>query len=91
MLESPAGSGTLVLMSTDELRTAALSLPTEDRASLARDLLKSLHGPEEPDVDAAWLAEVERRARELADGTVEPVDWEVARERIARRLRERPR
>ena len=91
MLESDARRGTIISMSTDELRSAALSLPTEDRANLAKDLLQSLHGPADPNVDAAWLAEVERRAHEIADGTVEPVDWEVARERIARRLRERRR
>ena len=78
-------------MSADELREAALSLPAGDRATLARELLRSLHGPAEAGVEAAWLAQIERRARELADGTVEPVDWEVARERIARRLRERRR
>lgn len=78
-------------MTARDLRDAALSLPTEDRASLARDLLQSLHGPAESGASAAWLADLERRARELADGTVEPVDWEVARERIARRLGERRR
>jgi putative addiction module component (TIGR02574 family) len=75
-------------MSSDQLRATALALPREERAELARELLSSLDEAGE-DVDAAWAAEITRRARELADGTVEPVDWEVARERIARRLRER--
>ena len=78
-------------MSTDELRDAALTLPTKDRAELAHDLLRSLDGPEDPDAEAAWLAEIERRARELAEGSVEPVDWEEARKRITQRLRERRR
>lgn len=76
-------------MSTDDLRKAALTLPPKERADLAHELLRSLDGPPDPDVEAAWITEIERRARELADGSVEPVDWEVARDRIARRLRER--
>lgn len=76
-------------MSTEELRNAALTLPSEERAKLAQDLLRSLDEPFDSDIDAAWIAELERRARELADGSVEAVDWETARERISRRLRER--
>ena len=76
-------------MSTDELRNAALTLPSQERAKLAHELLRSLDEPFDSDVDAAWVAELERRTRELADGSVEAVDWEIARERIARRLRER--
>jgi len=76
-------------MGVDELRNAALTLPPEDRARLAHELLRSLDEGAEPDANALWAAEVLRRAQELADGSVEAVDWEAARERIARRLRER--
>ncbi|MCA9727759.1 MAG: addiction module protein [Candidatus Eisenbacteria bacterium] len=76
-------------MNTDKLREAALALPADQRAHLAYDLLHSLEGPPDPDVDSAWIAEIEKRARELADGTVVPVDWADARERIRQRLRER--
>ena len=76
-------------MSTEELRAAALTLPSTERAKLARDLLRSLDQQSDSDVDAAWVAELERRARQIADGSVEVLDWEVARDRIARRLRER--
>ena len=81
-------------MSTEELRDAALTLPRKERARLAHDLLRSLDDPtnrDTSDLEGAWARDVERRARELADGSVQPVDWEVARERIARRLRERRR
>jgi putative addiction module component (TIGR02574 family) len=78
-------------MSSDDLLRAALELPPPERAKLARELLESLDESSEPGVEQAWLAEVTRRAQELADGTVEPVDWSVARERISRRLRERRR
>lgn len=78
-------------MSSEELLETALGLPAAERAKLARELLRSLDQPEDPDVEQQWLDVIVRRAQELADGTVEPVDWDVARERISRRLRERRR
>lgn len=78
-------------MGAEELRDAALLLPPKERAKLAQDLLRSLDGPEDTDVEAAWIAEAERRARELADGTVQGIDWDIVRERVAQRLRERRR
>ena len=77
------------LMSSDEILTAALALPLDARAKLAQDLIQSLDEPADVDLEAAWLGEVTRRASEIADGSVQAVDWEIARERIARRLRER--
>jgi putative addiction module component (TIGR02574 family) len=90
-IELEAEHGILMVMSTDDLRKAALTLPAKDRADLAHELLRSLDGPPDPHADAEWITEIERRARELADGSVQPVDWELARKRIARRLRERRR
>lgn len=76
-------------MNAKQLRDAALSLSRKDRADLAHDLLRSLDGPAEPEAEAAWLAELESRATNLAEGTVVPVDWEDARRRIRQRLHER--
>lgn len=56
-------------MRIDKLRDAALALRPKQRANLAYVLLRSLDGPDDPDAEAAWIAEVERRARELADGS----------------------
>lgn len=78
-------------MSSDELLNAALELPQGERAKLARELLRSLDDEVDGNVDDAWLRVIARRAQELADGTVEPVDWDVARKRISERLRERRR
>ena len=75
-------------MNASKLLAAALSLPAEERARLAQTLLGSLDGPAESGCDEAWIAEIEKRAQDLADGTVLPVDWVVARERIRRRLQE---
>jgi len=76
-------------MNTSKLQEAALALPADERARLAYALLGSLAGPEDPDAAEAWATEIERRADEMADETVHPVDWGVVRERIRRRLRER--
>ena len=76
-------------MSADELRAAVLALPVSERARLAHELLLSLDAPAQEEVDAAWAQAISRRAQEIADGAVEPVDAEVAFERIRRRLRER--
>jgi putative addiction module component (TIGR02574 family) len=76
-------------MNTKQLRDAVLSLPEKDRADLAQDLLRSLDGPSDQGAQDSWLEEIEKRARELADGSVTPVDWSAVRQRVTRRLRER--
>jgi putative addiction module component (TIGR02574 family) len=76
-------------MSNEELRSAALGLPREERADLAHALLVSLHGDADTDAADAWVAELARRASEVADGSVKLVDWDVARERIADGLKAR--
>ena len=76
-------------MNPKELRDAALALTPEERARLAHDLLRSLDASPELGAESAWISEVEKRARELADGSVSPVNWADARERIKRRLSSR--
>jgi len=51
----------------------ALSLPDEERAFLADRLLSSLDGEVLSDVDAAWVAEAERRYTEYKAGKRKPV------------------
>lgn len=79
----------LMRMSADKLRSDALALPAPERAELARALLESLQEDAEPDADAAWIAELDRRAQAVADGTAKLVPWEEARERISARLKAR--
>jgi putative addiction module component (TIGR02574 family) len=52
----------------------ALDLPVGERAELVANLLASLDGEPEADVEAAWAAEVERRAAESPDNDV---PWET--------------
>jgi len=75
-----------------ELLREALTLPTEERASVAAELLASLD--EEPasnqaEVEAAWAKEIERRARRVMSGESDGEPWEDVRARVARRLAER--
>ena len=76
-------------MNADKLRDEVLALPAEDRAEIAHALLESLHEEADPDAETAWIAELDRRAQAVADGTAKLVDWEDARERIAARLKAR--
>ena len=73
---------------TDVWKEAA-ELSDEDRAALAGLLIESLEGDPDPDVDAAWAAEIEKRVAELDAGTVESIPWEQVRQRLLDRLNAR--
>ncbi|WP_437917491.1 addiction module protein [Sorangium sp. So ce302] len=64
-----------------------MQLPPEERADVAKRLIASLDGPADEDVEAAWLAEVERRLQDVDRGTASVEPWDVVRERLATRLR----
>jgi len=70
------------MIHADELRDQALQLPIKDRAALAADLLASLDGEPEADVEAAWAEEVEQRARRLLSGEDPGHAWEDVRARL---------
>jgi putative addiction module component (TIGR02574 family) len=79
----------ITLMKAEKLRGEVLALPAEERADLAHALLESLHEEADPDAEAVWIAELDRRAQAVAEGTAELVDWQQARERITARLKAR--
>lgn len=58
-------------MTPEELIDLALRLPPSDRANLARELLSSLDGLTESEVEALWVEEAERRLTELESGDPE--------------------
>jgi putative addiction module component (TIGR02574 family) len=66
----------------ERLLHEALDLPESERAELAAQLLATLDGAAEDDVDEAWAAEVERRCADLDAGRVATTDWETVRKRI---------
>jgi putative addiction module component (TIGR02574 family) len=77
-------------MTTIEIRAGALNLPAPERASLAHDLIVSLDAENaDPRADALWTTEIERRAREVADGKVDLVDADEVHAEIARSPRAR--
>ena len=67
----------------------ASELSEADRAALAGLLIESLEGDPDPDVEAAWAAEIEKRVAELDSGTVKSIPWEEVRQRLLDRLNER--
>ena len=75
----------------DVLREA-LALPLDERADVAAELLASLDdaAAERPaDVEAAWAAEIERRARLALADESGGVAWDDVRRRAEAELRQR--
>lgn len=72
-----------------ELWREAAELSEEERASLAGLLIESLEGEPDPDVEAAWSAEIQRRVAEIEAGTAKTVPWEEVRQRLIDRLNAR--
>ena len=70
----------------DSILGTALSLPANDRARIAAELIASLDEGEDADVETAWAAEIDRRIAEIESGEVETVSWEEARARVRSKL-----
>jgi len=75
-------------ISREDLYRKALALDVTDRAELVGLLIDSLDPKKEQGVEAAWLQEIDRRARELDSGAVQTIPWEIARERLIRAPRD---
>ena len=68
------------------VKSDALSLPENDRAELAKDLLNSLDGSIEPEVKKAWDMEICRRINELASGDAQLLDADDVLARVKQRI-----
>lgn len=68
-----------------------LKLEVNERAALAAEVLASIEGDEDADVEAAWLAEIERRGRRVLAGESKGIPWAQVRSRIEKRLGQRKR
>ncbi|MSO62044.1 MAG: addiction module component CHP02574 family protein [Acidobacteria bacterium] len=64
----------------------ALRLEPETRAELAAELLASLDGPADPDAEAAWDVEIERRVAAIEAGTIRLEPWADVRRRIEKEI-----
>ena len=74
-------------MKLEQIENEALRLSEEERAALAQKLLLSLESLSEREIADDWLMEAQRRARELDDGTVQPVPAEEVRRKAQALLR----
>ncbi len=69
-----------------EIRKEALLLSAEERVHLVESLLRSLQDEARPDIDPAWIAEAERRYRELRSGQVQAIPGDGLFDQIRQEL-----
>ncbi len=74
-------------MNLKQIQDEALNLSEDERAELAQKLLLSLEAPSESEIEADWLVEAKRRAKELDEGTVQPVSADEVRRKAQALLR----
>jgi putative addiction module component (TIGR02574 family) len=71
-------------MNIETIRHEALSLPPQERAQLAEQLLSSLDTPPEAEIEQLWFQEAAHRATEMDQGLVQRIpSAEVRREALA--------
>ena len=73
----------------EKVLSEALSLDTRERAEIAAQLIASLDGEPDEDVEAAWAAEVDRRIEEVEAGRAKLVPWEDVERRIEKEILKR--
>ncbi len=64
----------------------ALRLDPAGRAELAAEVIASLDGPPDEDVEAAWAAELERRVAAMDAGSLKLEPWTEVKRRIEREI-----
>ena len=74
-------------MKLKKIEDEALQLSEEERAQLAQKLLLSLNVQSDIETAEDWLAEAHRRARELDEGSVQPITAEEVRHKAKALLR----
>ncbi|MCF6285588.1 MAG: addiction module protein [Candidatus Hydrogenedentes bacterium] len=74
-------------MNLEQIENEPLHLSEDERAALAQKLLLSIDNPSPDEVSRDWLVEARRRARELDDGTSQPIPAEEVRRKVRALLR----
>lgn len=69
-----------------DLLEKALKLDVSERADLAAELLASLDGEPEEQVEAAWAAEIQRRIGRIEAGTEKLLPWEDVQKQIDKKI-----
>lgn len=72
-------------MTVEELVAEAMALPVERRLEVVDALMASLHEPD-PDIDAAWAAECERRMAAIEAGEARWIPGEEVMARVRQRF-----
>jgi putative addiction module component (TIGR02574 family) len=72
---------------TETLFQAALSLPPENRAVLAEQLLDSLAENDQAAIDAAWIEEAKRRLHAFDQGKIKAIAGEEVMRSLSVRRR----
>jgi hypothetical protein len=70
-----------------EIEEEIRHLPAKAQERLLHVLLEELDGPPDPDVEAAWLEEVQRRSRELDEGSVKAIPAKEVFAKLRERLK----
>jgi putative addiction module component (TIGR02574 family) len=65
--------------------SAAMELTDAERVDLADLLFCSVSPEYQAEVDQSWAEEIDRRVKEIDDGTAELVPWEQVRDRLLKR------
>jgi putative addiction module component (TIGR02574 family) len=68
--------------STEQLLQSALALPEAEQVELIEALIAALDEAHPLPLDAAWMAEIQRRSAEYDAGKVTPVPWAEVRARM---------
>jgi putative addiction module component (TIGR02574 family) len=76
-----------VTQEADDLLKKALTLPPQDRATLAGSLIDSLDEADEMSAQNDWNDEITRRIEELDSGKAQTIQWEEVKRRIAVKLK----
>ena len=87
MLKQPCAPPTILPVTTNAKKVLddALSLEPNDRAQIAAELLASLDDLED-DIEAAWAAEIQRRAAEARANPDDDEDWRDVLDEIQREV-----
>jgi putative addiction module component (TIGR02574 family) len=79
--------GKMTVMKPSTVAKQALDLPAKERAKLAERLLESLDNLTEAEAEKLWVAEADRRAREIKEGKVKTVSAQELERRVQARLK----
>lgn len=66
----------------------AMQLSANERETVAELLQISLERTDSAEIDLAWEKEIQRRLKEVEDGTAKLIPWEEVRDSLLKRVRQ---